>query len=348
MRDIGFLRTLIRMYSFRPEIENIARTRRKLEDIAQLQLAAQERQYLLASLTDFAVHLKTHLSDYHKWYSRNIEDLAPTLELFAYSKYLWDFVTLGLPIPYIPELEEAEPGKELEKEPEKVEGADSDPELSAEPDKEIHSQTPEASNLEPQQPTKQKSLLSKSFLKLRKQTSQEKLQKQEKKLQKQLQKQQKRQSQDPVYQRQQELEQQLREQEQLEREQKEKEQAERERKEREAREKKEREKRERQEREDQLTEQQKQERQEQMKNLEANLSYFVTQSVNAHYERLAFQKRPFRVIGFGNFVEDLERELRAELKVFVPYFARFHANAVHAAVEAYARAYGINIDFLLL
>ena len=93
MHEIAFARTLCRLYKFRPDTDSIRQLRYKLASVAQSGLSQQEKQYMTSSLADLANQMKALLGDYHKWFGKNVDEMEPTLELFAYAKFLWDFVS---------------------------------------------------------------------------------------------------------------------------------------------------------------------------------------------------------------------------------------------------------------
>ena len=273
-------------------------------------LTAQEKQYLLSTIADLAAQMKLLLGDYHKWFAKNTEDMTPTLELFAYAKFLWDFVSHGVPIPHL--VPESEPESELEPVgPEPAEPDSPEPELEAVASK----GNMNSPNL--LEPVKKAGKLRRSLMKFRGGSHEKKRQSKEiKHLQAQL-------DQHPqtpqtaipeeVSKKQDiptiEIPKKPEPPKTLEQIEEEKAQHQREK--------------------------------QQLQQLEASMSLLISGSVTAHYERLVFQKRPFKPVGFGNFVDELVRELQSELKYFTPTFERFHSNPQAVAAEAYAKLYGI-------
>jgi hypothetical protein len=253
--------------------------------------------------------MKLLLGDYHKWFAKNIEDMKPTLELFAYAKFLWDFVAHGVPIPQL--AAEPEPEPELEPGPEASEP--DTPENEPEIENVDSKGNVNSSNLL-EVPVKKKSKFRRSLMKFR--GSHEK----------------KHQSQQDIKHLQTQLAHhpetpqtaQIPKPEEAPKKEEEPPKIELPKKEEPAK-----------------TPEQIEKENQQLQQLEASMSLLITSSVGAHYERLVFQKRPFKPIGFGNFVDELVREFQSELKYFAPEFERFHTNPQGVAADMYAKLYGI-------
>lgn len=260
--------------------------------------------------------MKLLLGDYHKWFAKNIDDMNPTLELFAFSKFLWDFVAHGYAIPQIVPLE-----PEPESEPEPEPGPDPAEPDQPEPEPELVSVDSKgnvkSSNL--LEPVKKAGKFRRSLMKFRGGSQEKKRQSKDiKDLQSQL-------AQHPQTPQTPKPEE-VKEEPKIESEppkpeppkiEKTPEQLEEERV-------------------------QQQRQAQQMQQLEASMALLITGSVTSHYERLVFQKRPFKPIGFGTFVDELTREFQSELRYFAPVFTRFHSNPQGVAAETYAKLYGIS------